>query len=94
MEHLEIERKFLVTSNAYRDRAVPRIHIAQGFLNTDPERTVQVGTKGKEASLTIKGRNDRSGTTRFEWETPTSKYARSRPLNGSLRKFCGRKNPF
>ena len=37
---LEIERKFLVNSDAYRSEAYDEIEIIQGFLNTDPDRTV------------------------------------------------------
>lgn len=69
MEHLEIERKFLVTSTAYKMDAISETHMVQGFLNTHPERTVRVRIAGDEAFLTVKGMGNDSGTTRFEWET-------------------------
>ncbi|MGX1927879.1 CYTH domain-containing protein [Flagellimonas sp. 2504JD4-2] len=69
MEHLEIERKFLVKSEGYKQDASSQIRIVQGFLNTHPERTVRVRIKGDKAFLTIKGMSNESGTTRFEWET-------------------------
>ncbi|MBS9463352.1 CYTH domain-containing protein [Flagellimonas sp. 389] len=69
MEHLEIERKFLVKSSAYKNEAVSETRIVQGFLNTDPMRTVRVRIKGNKGFLTVKGESNRSGTTRFEWET-------------------------
>ncbi len=69
MEHLEIERKFLVKSEAYKHEASSQIRILQGFLNTHPYRTVRVRIKGNKAFLTVKGRSSASGTTRFEWET-------------------------
>ncbi|MEX0316020.1 MAG: CYTH domain-containing protein [Allomuricauda sp.] len=69
MEHLEIERKFLVKSEGYKQDAGSQIRIVQGFLNTHPERTVRVRIKGDKAFLTIKGMSNASGTTRFEWET-------------------------
>lgn len=69
MEHLEIERKFLVKSNAYKEEAKSQTRIVQGFLNTDPERTVRVRIKGDKGFLTVKGISNDSGTTRFEWET-------------------------
>lgn len=69
MEHLEIERKFLVESNAFKVDSTLDIKIIQGFLNTHPERTVRVRLKGEEAFLTVKGIGNDSGTTRFEWET-------------------------
>jgi CYTH domain-containing protein len=68
MQHLEIERKFLVKSTEYKSAATSENRIVQGFLNTDPERTVRVRIKGDKGYLTIKGKGNESGTTRFEWE--------------------------
>ncbi|QIE59804.1 CYTH domain-containing protein [Rasiella rasia] len=65
---LEIERKFLVTSDNYKKEAVSKERILQGFLSTHPERTVRVRIKGKKGFLTIKGKSNKEGTTRFEWE--------------------------
>ncbi|WP_299220862.1 CYTH domain-containing protein [uncultured Aquimarina sp.] len=65
---IEIERKFLVTSEIYKQEAKKSTLIVQGFLNTDPERTVRVRIKGKLAFITVKGIGNASGTTRFEWE--------------------------
>ncbi|MDC6365271.1 MULTISPECIES: CYTH domain-containing protein [Flavobacteriaceae] len=69
MEQLEIERKFLVTSDAYKDEATSQSRMVQGFLNTDPNRTVRVRIKDGKGYLTVKGASNASGTTRFEWET-------------------------
>lgn len=66
---LEIERKFLVNSNQFKDEAYTKHEIAQGYLNSNPERTVRVRIKGESGFLTIKGKSNTSGTTRFEWET-------------------------
>ncbi|WP_343488267.1 CYTH domain-containing protein [Allomuricauda sp. d1] len=68
MEHLEIERKFLVTSDAYKAEATVQNRMVQGFLNTHPERTVRVRISGEKGYLTIKGASNDSGTSRFEWE--------------------------
>ncbi len=65
---LEIERKFLVVSQDFKNQAFSKERIVQGFLNTDPERTVRIRVKGEMGFLTIKGKSNRSGTTRFEWE--------------------------
>ncbi len=65
---IEIERKFLVKSKAYNEDAISKKVIKQGFLNTDPERTVRVRIKGSSAFLTVKGKSSESGTSRFEWE--------------------------
>jgi len=69
MEHLEIERKFLVKSDGFKEKASSKTQIVQGFLNTDPDRTVRVRIKGDNGFLTVKGASNASGTTRFEWET-------------------------
>lgn len=65
---IEIERKFLVVSDAFKEKASKNTRITQGFLSTDPERTVRVRIKGNEGFLTIKGKSNTSGTSRFEWE--------------------------
>lgn len=65
---IEIERKFLVTSQAFKDKAFKNTRIIQGFLSTDPERTVRVRLKGEKGILTIKGKSSPDGLSRFEWE--------------------------
>ena len=65
----EIERKFLVTSNAFKTEAHKHTRIIQGFLNTHPERTVRVRLKGNIGFLTVKGKSSANGLSRFEWET-------------------------
>lgn len=65
---IEIERKFLVKSDAYKNDATIKERIVQGFLNTDPERTVRVRIKGELGFLTVKGISNEAGTSRFEWE--------------------------
>ena len=65
---LEIERKFLVTSDAFKKEAFSQKRITQGYLSAVPERTVRVRTKGNQAFLTIKGASNETGMSRFEWE--------------------------
>ncbi|MCH2489799.1 MAG: CYTH domain-containing protein [Flavobacteriales bacterium] len=65
---IEIERKFLVTSEAYKSDAFKTTHIKQAFLNRAPERTVRVRIRGNEGFITVKGKGNESGTSRFEWE--------------------------
>jgi adenylate cyclase len=65
---IEIERKFLVTSKAYRTEAFKKLRIEQGFLNTNPNRTVRVRIKGNQGFLTVKGKSNEAGTIRTEWE--------------------------
>ncbi|WP_340067050.1 CYTH domain-containing protein [Ascidiimonas aurantiaca] len=65
---IEIERKFLVTTTKYREEATLVQRIVQGFLNTHPERTVRVRITGDTAYITVKGKSNTSGMSRFEWE--------------------------
>ena len=76
---LEIERKFLVLSDKFKQAATHKYRIAQSYLNSDPERTVRIRIKGESGFLTIKGKGNASGTTRLEWETELS-LADARPL--------------
>ena len=65
---IEIERKFLVNSDAFKNDALRKNHIAQGYLNSTPERAVRVRIKGDTGYLTIKGKSNETGLSRFEWE--------------------------
>jgi len=69
---IEIERKFLVKSETFKSEAIKKERIVQGFLNTDPYRTVRVRIKGDKGYMTVKGKGNRNGTTRFEWEKEIS----------------------
>ncbi len=69
---MEIERKFLVTSDAFKHEAIKRTRIIQGFLNTDKLRTVRVRLKGDQGFLTVKGVSSADGLSRFEWEKDIS----------------------
>ncbi len=65
---VEIERKFLVLSNDFINEAFAKKRIVQGYLNSNPERTVRIRIQEDKAFLTIKGKGNASGTTRLEWE--------------------------
>ncbi|WP_040279477.1 CYTH domain-containing protein [Psychroserpens damuponensis] len=69
---IEIERKFLVTSEAFKTESYKHTRIIQGFLNTNPERTVRVRLKGNQGFLTVKGKSTSDGLSRFEWEKEIS----------------------
>lgn len=62
----EIERKFLVVDDSYRDKAVSSIEVMQGYLSTRKEATVRVRLWGDRGYITVKGPND--GAVRDEWE--------------------------
>lgn len=63
----EIERKFLVTGD-FMPYVVSKKEITQGYLNTDPHRTIRVRISGESAFITIKGITN--GISRYEWEHP------------------------
>ena len=65
---IEIERKYLVNSSDYRSLAFSKSHIVQGFLNTHPDRVVRIRIEDDIGFLTVKGRSNTEGTSRFEWE--------------------------
>ena len=64
----EIERKFLVKSEAFKDEAFNAYPIKQGFLNSNPERTVRIRLKQDKGVFTVKGKSTSDGLSRFEWE--------------------------
>jgi len=61
----EIERKFLVIGDSWRDGAVG-VEYRQGYLCADGDRTVRVRIAGEKAFLTVKGKS--SGINRMEFE--------------------------
>ena len=63
-----MERKFLVLNDDFKKESFKNERIVQGFLSSEPERTVRVRIIGEKGFLTIKGIGNSSGTTRFEWE--------------------------
>ena len=64
---LEIERKFLVTGD-FRNDVAESVHIVQGYISVQPESTVRIRIRGERGYITIKGRTDGSGLSRYEWE--------------------------
>lgn len=64
---IEIERKFLVVGEAWKQGLTPK-HLSQGYLNRDKQRTVRVRIAGQQAWLTIKGES--RGASRVEFEYP------------------------
>lgn len=73
MKNIEIERKFLVKDESYKQLAISHYTIIQGYISKDPDRTVRVRIKtphdgeGK-AYITIKSKPNHVGFSRFEWE--------------------------
>ena len=66
--NVEIERKFLVKSEAWRGLA-EGVRFRQGYLQTHP-CTVRVRTEGERGVLTVKGQTRGFSREEFEYEIP------------------------
>lgn len=64
----EIERKYLLKNSEWKSHVSKSYSIQQGYLNSDPERTVRIRLRDDEGILTIKGKNE--GISRQEFEYP------------------------
>ena len=67
----EIERKFLITGEAWRELATGTAY-RQGYLSTVKERTVRVRTIDDKGFLTIKGITVGATRAEYEYEIPAS----------------------
>ena len=67
-KNTEIERKFLVVSEAFKTASTSRMEIQQGYLCKDPDKTIRVRIRDAQAFLTIKSGKLRAGLAKFEWE--------------------------
>jgi adenylate cyclase len=72
---VEVERKFLVVGDDWREQVTSKVHIVQGYLarpdaNQPGGATVRVRTKGDHAYLTIKGPSAGIARSEFEYEVP------------------------
>lgn len=63
----EIERKFLVKGD-FLPYVSAAQRIVQGYICTQPGRTVRIRIRGEEGFLTIKGASDDKGLSRYEFE--------------------------
>ena len=68
---IEIERKFLVHMSRWSPQDSGTKYM-QGYLSTDPDRTVRVRLAGAKAFLTIKGRSKGATRAEFEYEIPAA----------------------
>ena len=66
----EIEHKYLVVNDSFREMATGKVEIRQGYLNRNPDRTVRVRTMGTKGFLTVKSRNHGAKRLEFEYEIP------------------------
>lgn len=66
---VEIERKFLVVDDAWREGAVG-VHVRQGYLTHGGETVVRVRIAGSGATLTVKGPTTDLVRDEFEYPIP------------------------
>jgi adenylate cyclase len=66
---VELERKFLVKSDAWRGGSVPA-DIRQGYIFANDVKSVRVRTLGDLGFITVKSRRHGAGTNEFEYEIP------------------------
>ena len=66
----EIEHKYLVINDSFKEMASGKVDVCQGYLNRNPDRTVRVRTMGTKGFLTVKSRNHGAKRLEFEYEIP------------------------
>lgn len=64
---VEIERKFLVQGD-FKKEVVSSHRIRQAYISRIAERTVRIRIQDEQGFITIKGKSNESGRSRFEWE--------------------------
>ncbi len=69
---IEIERKFLVNNELWREGVISETRLRQGYLSTGEGSTVRVRISGERAYLTIKGATVGIRRFEFEYEIPLS----------------------
>ena len=68
MVQIEIERKFLVKNNSFKNESFKGLAIKQGFLNSNKNRVVRIRIVGDKGFITVMGKSSKNGLSRFEWE--------------------------
>jgi adenylate cyclase len=68
----EIERKFLVASDSWRNSAIRQIKIRQAYLDSNAKVSIRVRIKDdSSATLTLKSRSPKLRRREFEYVIPT-----------------------
>ena len=66
---LEIERKFLVSGDSWRDQG-EAVYYSQAYLSSDEHNTVRVRVAGERGVLTVKGPTEGMRRLEFEYQIP------------------------
>lgn len=69
---IEIERKFLLADDRWRQQVLSKVKFCQGYLSRSPERTVRVRVADDRGWLTVKGKNCGASRAEFEYEIPVA----------------------
>lgn len=67
----EIERKFLLSSDAWRDQVSSSRRLIQGYLMREQSTAIRVRLEGDRAELNIKHTLDGISRLEYEYEIPT-----------------------
>lgn len=80
---IEIEHKYLVNPEKWK-LVVPEKSeiIKQGYLSTDPNKTIRVRTKGNQGFITVKGKSLSASRPEYEYEIPLNE------AEEMLQSFC------
>lgn len=70
MNHIEIERRFLLKNDSWRQHASAPQILQQGYLSVEKECTMRVRIVGEQAWLTIKGYVSDVSRSEFEYPIP------------------------
>lgn len=80
---IEIEHKYLVSASAWgKITDTEPVQIRQGYLQTEPDKTIRVRTKANQGFITVKGKTKGASRLEFEYEIPIA------DANELLDKFC------
>ncbi|WP_373741927.1 CYTH domain-containing protein [Neisseria sp.] len=67
---IEIERRFLLADDSWRNHASAPVTMQQGYLSVEKERTIRVRIIGNRAWLTLKGYISDVSRSEFEYKIP------------------------
>ncbi|KPN73138.1 CYTH domain-containing protein [Neisseria sp. 74A18] len=69
---IEIERRFLLKNDSWREEAGEPEMMRQGYLSVDKECTIRVRIVGRKAWLALKGYISDTTRSEFEYEIPVA----------------------
>lgn len=70
MSHIEIERRFLIRNDSWRQLAGEPQRLEQGYMSVDQACSVRVRLCGEQAWLTVKGYISDLSRSEFEYPVP------------------------